>query len=96
MDVQYAREPSFAISNLTGDLETHKKKRDQKKLEKANQPVAKKQKRATLEDHLPPNSILFVQSLPEDTTEASIIQMFQQFPGFKEVRLVPGKSDLGT
>jgi RNA recognition motif-containing protein len=50
---------------------------------------------ATLEDHLPPNSILFIQNLPENTTEHIIIQMFQQFPGFKEVRLVPGKSDLG-
>lgn len=56
---------------------------------------------ATFEDHLPPNAILFVQNLPEDTTEQVIIAMFQQyllpkfrFPGFKEVRLVPGKSDM--
>ncbi len=33
-----------------------------------------------------PNKILFVQNLPEASTEAMLSLLFQQFPGFKEVR----------
>ena len=33
-----------------------------------------------------PNKILFVQNLPEASTEAMLTLLFQQFPGFKEVR----------
>ncbi|KAI9092909.1 hypothetical protein DFS34DRAFT_643561 [Phlyctochytrium arcticum] len=46
------------------------------------------------EDQIPPNNILFVQHLPTDTTEAVLAALFKQFQGFKEVRLVPGKSDI--
>ena len=35
----------------------------------------------------PPNKILFVQNLPEATTDAMLGLLFQQFPGFREVRL---------
>ena len=34
----------------------------------------------------PPNKILFVQNLPEASTEAMLAMLFQQYPGFKEVR----------
>lgn len=36
-----------------------------------------------------PNKILFVENLPDGTNEAMLSMLFQQFPGFKEVRLVP-------
>lgn len=42
----------------------------------------------------PPNSILFLTKLPDDTTEDLLSRLFCQFPGFKEVRLVPGRSDI--
>jgi len=38
-----------------------------------------------------PNNILFVQSLPEECTPLMLSMLFQQFPGFREARLVPGK-----
>lgn len=41
----------------------------------------------------PPNNILFLTNLPE-TTEVQIQVLFAQFPGFKEVRLVPGRYDI--
>eukprot|EP00794_Sanderia_malayensis_P017005 gene17005-18718_t len=41
-----------------------------------------------------PNQILFIQNLPEETTEMMLSMLFQQFVGFKEVRLVPGRSDI--
>ncbi|KAL3995753.1 olfactory receptor [Sarotherodon galilaeus] len=42
----------------------------------------------------PPNYILFLSNLPEETNEMMLSMLFNQFPGFKEVRLVPGKHDI--
>ncbi|XP_050238845.1 U1 small nuclear ribonucleoprotein A [Mercurialis annua] len=39
----------------------------------------------------PPNSILFVQNLPNDTTPMVLQMFFQQYSGFKEVRMVEAK-----
>ena len=42
-----------------------------------------------------PNKILFLLNLPEETVNQATLQMlFQPFTGFKEVRLVPGRSDI--
>jgi RNA recognition motif-containing protein len=37
---------------------------------------------------------LFVSNLPSSVTEDSLITLFQQYSGFKEVRMVPGKQDI--
>uniref|UniRef100_A0A2K5QND2 RRM domain-containing protein n=1 Tax=Cebus imitator TaxID=2715852 RepID=A0A2K5QND2_CEBIM len=42
----------------------------------------------------PPNYILFLNNLPEETKEMMLSMLFNQFPGFKEVRLVPGRHDI--
>ena len=41
-----------------------------------------------------PNPILFVENLPEAVNEMMLSMLFQQFPGYKEVRLVPGKAGI--
>jgi len=41
-----------------------------------------------------PNQILFVENLPDQVNEMMLSMLFQQFPGFKEVRLVPGKAGI--
>ncbi|CAG8593071.1 5213_t:CDS:2 [Ambispora leptoticha] len=46
------------------------------------------------DEFLPPNKILFLQNLPEDITEAMLTALFQQYPGFKEVRTVPVKKEI--
>lgn len=46
------------------------------------------------DEYLPRNSILFLQNLPHDIAEAQLVSLFQQYPGFKEVRTVPGKSGI--
>jgi U2 small nuclear ribonucleoprotein B'' len=38
-----------------------------------------------------PNPILFVQNLPPESTELMVQMLFQQFPGYKSVRLVEGQ-----
>ena len=64
-------------------------------------------------DNAPPNQILFLTNLPEETNEMMLSMLFNQvdnyqqfakwvtfllflfqFPGFKEVRLVPGRQDI--
>ncbi|KAI8913295.1 hypothetical protein EDD86DRAFT_187715 [Gorgonomyces haynaldii] len=96
IDVQYAREPSFAISDRLGTLKEHQEARVvvKRKLEELKATEKPKPKRLTPEDHLPPNSILFVQQLPVGTQEHQIVAMFRQFPGYKEVRLVPGNTEI--
>ena len=45
-------------------------------------------------ENAPPNQILFLTNLPEETNEMMLSMLFNQFPGFKEVRLVPGRHDI--
>jgi len=42
----------------------------------------------------PPNHVLFVENLPEQCNEMMLSMLFQQFPGFREVRLVPNKKGI--
>ncbi|KAG6787105.1 hypothetical protein NC652_007165 [Populus alba x Populus x berolinensis] len=39
----------------------------------------------------PPNNILFIQNLPNETTTMMLQMLFQQYTGFKEVRMVETK-----
>ena len=41
-----------------------------------------------------PNKILFLQNLPPETSENMLAMLFRAYQGFKEVRMVPGKSDI--
>ncbi|XP_049949387.1 U1 small nuclear ribonucleoprotein A-like [Schistocerca serialis cubense] len=42
----------------------------------------------------PPNQILFFTNLPDETSEMMLSMLFNQFGGFKEVRLVPNRHDI--
>jgi len=42
----------------------------------------------------PPNKILFIERLPPESNELMISVLFNQFVGYKEVRLVPGRADI--
>lgn len=48
-------------------------------------------KPGTQEANATPNSILFIQNLPHDTTSMMLQILFQQYPGFKEVRMIEAK-----
>ncbi|XP_011021009.1 PREDICTED: U2 small nuclear ribonucleoprotein B'' 2-like [Populus euphratica] len=39
----------------------------------------------------PPNNILFIQNLPHETTSMMLQVLFQQYPGFREVRMIEAK-----
>uniref|UniRef100_A0AAY5JZF9 RRM domain-containing protein n=1 Tax=Esox lucius TaxID=8010 RepID=A0AAY5JZF9_ESOLU len=96
MRIQYAKTDSEVISKVKGTFGDKDKKKDKKKKPQdqvAN--VAKKPApvRPLVPDN-PPNYILFLNNLPEETNEMMLSMLFNQFPGFKEVRLVPGKHDI--
>ncbi|KAG5278316.1 hypothetical protein AALO_G00097610 [Alosa alosa] len=104
MRIQYAKTDSEVISKMRGTYGDKDKKKEKKKkaLEQAlnanrkpaggapSQPPPP----ATQVPDNPPNYILFLTNLPEETNEMMLSMLFNQFPGFKEVRLVPGKHDI--
>ena len=46
------------------------------------------------EEYLPPNKILFVQNVPDDYGIEGLTAIFGRFEGFREVRLVPGRTGI--
>ncbi|KAI8851568.1 hypothetical protein BC829DRAFT_425023 [Chytridium lagenaria] len=87
LDVQYARDKNYIFYAEEGGLENVKKRRaEEKSWFPGGAPIPA--------EFLPPNNILFVENLPPETTQQILTDLFNQFPGFKEVRLVPGKSDI--
>ncbi|KAI8811031.1 u1 small nuclear ribonucleoprotein A, partial [Cladochytrium replicatum] len=101
LDIQYARWKSDKTAESDGTMVDHKRKREDDRsmlkyyLCKMNlQPFHYFKTAKPSDEYAPPNSILFVQNLPAETTSDILSALFQQFPGFKEVRMVPGKNDI--
>ncbi|KAJ8939811.1 hypothetical protein NQ314_010972 [Rhamnusium bicolor] len=42
----------------------------------------------------PPNHILFLANLPDETSDLMLSMLFKQYAGFKEVRMVPNRPDI--
>ncbi|XP_073529432.1 U2 small nuclear ribonucleoprotein B'' [Phyllobates terribilis] len=110
MRVQYAKTDSDLVSKMRGTFGDKEKKKDKKKnkaLEQAANAMNKKPPQMSETENAlpggslnsqipdnPPNYILFLNNLPEETNEMMLSMLFNQFPGFKEVRLVPGRHDI--
>ncbi|KAI1894679.1 hypothetical protein AGOR_G00118240 [Albula goreensis] len=105
MRIQYAKTDSEVISKMRGTFGDKDKKKEKKK--KAPELAANPAKKAAPGTNAqpnttpiqqtpdnPPNYILFLNNLPEETNEMMLSMLFNQFPGFKEVRLVPGRHDI--
>ncbi|GJN08133.1 hypothetical protein PR202_ga26025 [Eleusine coracana subsp. coracana] len=52
---------------------------------------ASRQGKVPHEEAAPPNNILFIQNLPNETTPMMLQLLFQQYPGFREVRMIEAK-----
>lgn len=46
------------------------------------------------DEYLPPNKILFLRELPESYGKTELAAIFQRYPGYREVRLVPGRKGI--
>lgn len=104
MRIQFSKVESDIIAKRYNTF-VERPKKDQR--EAAKEAAAKKEKKkeaATTSDQLLaaaaastglelPNKILFLINLPEETDQSMLQMLFQPFTGFKEVRLVPGRSD---
>uniref|UniRef100_H2MYS1 Small nuclear ribonucleoprotein polypeptide B2 n=1 Tax=Oryzias latipes TaxID=8090 RepID=H2MYS1_ORYLA len=98
MRIQYAKTDSEVIAKMKGTFgDKEKKKEKKKKAQELAANAAKKPAVSLCSSQVPdnpPNHILFLNNLPEETNEMMLSMLFNQFPGFKEVRLVPGKHDI--
>ncbi|KAK1337250.1 hypothetical protein QTO34_001873, partial [Cnephaeus nilssonii] len=94
MRIQYAKTDSDIISKMRGTFADKEKKKEKKKAKTVEQTALTANKKPGLVPDYPPNYILFLNNLPEETNEMMLSMLFNQFPGFKEVRLVPGRHDI--
>lgn len=46
------------------------------------------------ENKVLPHNVLFVENLPDNVNDMMLRMLFQQFPGFQDVRLVPGRTGI--
>jgi U2 small nuclear ribonucleoprotein B'' len=49
---------------------------------------------AVPDEYLPPNKTLFLRDLPEDYGKDALAVIFKRYPGFREIRLVPGRNTI--
>jgi RNA recognition motif-containing protein len=85
---------NYAFDHMN-DKSTQEQKYQQLKEKVVTTPMGMPKFNLVPEEHLPPNNILFVQHLPSsDQTEQLLKGIFARFAGFREVRLVPGRSDI--
>lgn len=53
--------------------------------------AASRQGKTSSQESVAPNNILFIQNLPDDTTGMMLQILFQQYPGFREVRMIDAR-----
>lgn len=106
MRLSYAKTKSDATAKLDGNFKEHLKERRKEYSAAAREHHLNRTKANTSgaaaaggapqaahsnAEQLPANKILFVQNLPEASTAQMLSMLFQQFPGYTEVRLVDGR-----
>jgi len=104
MRIQFAKAKSDAIAKLDGTFKPQKGERSKKNAAARDQLLKRGQQGGAAgaaaggprgpagpDANALPNKILFVQNLPENTTDAMLALLFQQYPGFKEVRMVEAR-----
>ncbi|XP_067640909.1 U1 small nuclear ribonucleoprotein A [Eurosta solidaginis] len=102
MRIAYSKTDSDIVAKIKGTFkERPKKVKPPKPVQPIEDKKDKKKKASNAENtnpnaqtEQPPNQILFLTNLPEETNEMMLSMLFNQFPGFKEVRLVPNRHDI--
>ncbi|XP_047993444.1 U1 small nuclear ribonucleoprotein A [Leguminivora glycinivorella] len=107
MRIQYCKTDSDVISKIKGTFQERPKRPKMPKGLDDSRKKKNKDARASMipgfgqpsilnhtNIEQPPNQILFLTNLPDETSEMMLSMLFNQFPGFKEVRLVPNRHDI--
>lgn len=103
--IAYAKGKSDVVAKADGSFFPREKNREKRKGEDREREKAahSKKRQATAaatgappaasasKSQAPPHNILFIQNLPEATNDRMLTKLFQQFPGFREVRMVEAK-----
>ncbi|CAD7675075.1 unnamed protein product [Nyctereutes procyonoides] len=101
--IQYAKTDSDIIAKMKGTFVEQDCKWEKRKPKSQETPAAKKAVQDPARGHAPtaalcqenpPNHFLFLTNLPKETNELMLSMLFNQFPGFKKVRLDPGWHDI--
>jgi len=86
-----------SAAEVTKKAKQAEKEKPSKKEKQASKPEAKAGKAASAggvnltPKVMPPNKTLFVENLPDNVTDLMLSMLFQQFPGYKDLRVVPAK-----
>lgn len=92
MKIQYAFTKSDAAAKADGTWKKDLRTRKERLLEAVGPGKVGPQKTIESDEDVgQPNKTLFVENLPEATTDAMLAMLFQQFPGYEETRMVPGR-----
>ncbi|XP_026761046.1 U1 small nuclear ribonucleoprotein A [Galleria mellonella] len=107
MRIQYSKTDSDVIAKIKGTFQERpkrpkmpkgtddsKKKKNKEAGRHAVHGVGQPSLLNNVNVEQPPNQILFLTNLPDETSEMMLSMLFNQFPGFKEVRLVPNRHDI--
>ncbi|KAH8245144.1 U1 small nuclear ribonucleoprotein A [Drosophila serrata] len=102
MRIAYSKSDSDLVAKLKGTFKERPKKIKppkptvgaEDKKDKKKKPTSTENSNPNTQTEQPPNQILFLTNLPEETNEMMLSMLFNQFPGFKEVRLVPNRHDI--
>nr|XP_039260532.1 U1 small nuclear ribonucleoprotein A-like [Styela clava] len=110
MRIAYSKKDSDIIAKLKGTFQERPKKKKKKETKsKAKKGASNGPAAAAMPGMMPmvpgtkptddgrnnpPNHILFLDNLPEETDEGMLKVLCNRFPGFKEIRMVPGRHDI--
>ncbi|KAL3078764.1 hypothetical protein niasHS_014546 [Heterodera schachtii] len=100
MRIQFSRDDSDVISKAKGTFVERPKKNiavPKKKKKLAEGPTKKSKtsgKEGQQRSTAPPNKILFITNLPPECTEEMLRVVFQPFPGLRDIRQVPNRTDI--
>eukprot|EP01026_Neomeris_dumetosa_P059063 TRINITY_DN55126_c0_g1_i2.p2 TRINITY_DN55126_c0_g1~~TRINITY_DN55126_c0_g1_i2.p2 ORF type:complete len:220 (+),score=26.26 TRINITY_DN55126_c0_g1_i2:150-809(+) len=100
--IDYAKTKSDAVAKLDGTYKPGKREREKKTTTTSKETAPRQQKQKVqpqgqiqgpqpMDTEEIPNKILFVQNLPPQTNDRMLDMLFQQFPGFLEVRMVEAR-----
>jgi U2 small nuclear ribonucleoprotein B'' len=95
-----AKEDGTFVPREKSKITKHEERKTGPKKQKTDQHVANQltkgpapqQKAQPKQSTIVPNNILFIENLPNFATEEMLMALFHQYPGFREVRLIPSKN----
>lgn len=93
LNIRYSKTESDQITRQKGTF-VHRTTKPKLEIRKPKEKTSSTSSAAIDSQEQEPNRILFLTNLPPEANDAMLSILFNQFPGFKEVRLIPGRSDI--